>query len=565
MSSTSLIVDKGKVDVDAKIVESDSDDYSGDEETIDPFKSIPLKDRVTKMMRKLIGFFRNEMYRKKFIKSLWAGLLNYYVEPDSSERFLMNILMVIIILWNIATVPYACCLETMFSEGVRIINITTDVIAWLNLSMQLLQAVEYRGELIKKRKESLKACLTPWFLIELLTYIAITDYFITSPWARISRILGILFFAYYFISIEQIAHKIPYLDVGPIVIRFAKLLLYFLIAFHVFACLFVFSASLEHKYGNYALTNGGQGLDLLIRDVFILPFNENDGNNIRRTFRQYVGGLFVSVLYIVGFGAAMPQNEIDVVYALGTVFTGIILVSTSTSVFISLIYQIGASEEAYNQKIQDIKSFLAFRNVNEELQKDIFNYFDIIQKSGRGLDLEYVMGDLELATKRSIAQYLHRDIVSQVPFFQQMGEMFIQEICQYLKHTLLLKGYRIVNKGEVGKEMFFIGSGSVEVISEDGEIVFAKLEKGKFFGEIALLSADARRTASIRAAELCEVFVLTKEDFEKVTSRYPDAKRILQEEIDKRNQANVSIKDKLEKGKKKMSSLVRIGSKFLAN
>jgi hypothetical protein len=29
----------------------------------------------------------------------------------------------------------------------------------------------------------------------LLTYIAITDYFITSPWARISRILGILFFA----------------------------------------------------------------------------------------------------------------------------------------------------------------------------------------------------------------------------------------------------------------------------------------------------------------------------------------------------------------------------------
>jgi CRP-like cAMP-binding protein len=230
-----------------------------------------------------------------------------------------------------------------------------------------------------------------------------------------------------------------------------------------------------------------------------------------------------------------------------------------------LIYQIGASEEAYNQKIQDIKSFLAFRNVNEELQKDIFNYFDIIQKSGRGLDQEYVLGDLELATKRSIAQYLHRDIVSQVPLFQQMGEMFIQEICQYLKHTLLLKGYRIVNKGEVGKEMFFIGSGSVEVISEDGEIVFAKLEKGKFFGEIALLSADARRTASIRAAELCEVFVLTKEDFEKVTSRYPDAKRILQEEIDKRNQANASIKDKLEKGKKKISSLVRISSKFLAN
>lgn len=241
---------------------------------------------------------------------------------------------------------------------------------------------------------------------------------------------------------------------------------------------------------------------------------------------------------------------------MGTVIGGTALFATIVGTAVALLDQLGATEQAFAQKMQNIKDYMRFRNVSEKLQKDTLSFFSIVQRSGRGLDQEEIMGDLEVSIKRNIAQYLHRSIVGQVPLFQQCGELFIQDICQYLNYTLLLKDYRIVNKGEIGKEMFFIGKGSVEVISEDGSIVFAKLEAGKFFGEIALLSADARRTASIRAAELCEVYVLTKHDFDNVISRYPDAKRILQEEIDRRNLANSTMKaaPKEDKKVKKSSS-----------
>lgn len=45
--------------------------------------------------------------------------------------------------------------------------------------------------------------------------------------------------------------------------------------------------------------------------------------------------------------------------------------------------------------------------------------------------------------------------------------------------------------------MFFINRGTVEVVSENGEVVFAVMNEGKFFGEISLIFS-CPRTASIR-------------------------------------------------------------------
>ena len=43
----------------------------------------------------------------------------------------------------------------------------------------------------------------------------------------------------------------------------------------------------------------------------------------------------------------------------------------------------------------------------------------------------------------------------------------------------------------------FINRGVVEVVSEDGAVVYATMDKGKFFGEIGVILGTPR-TASIR-------------------------------------------------------------------
>ncbi|KAF8936886.1 hypothetical protein BGZ58_003570 [Dissophora ornata] len=83
-------------------------------------------------------------------------------------------------------------------------------------------------------------------------------------------------------------------------------------------------------------------------------------------------------------------------------------------------------------------------------------------------------------------------------------------------------GECIIRRGEIGREMFFIISGVVEILSDDNLLVLARFREGQFFGEIAVL-LDVPRIANVKAVSEVEVFVLTKDNLEAVFQAVPGA------------------------------------------
>jgi len=75
-------------------------------------------------------------------------------------------------------------------------------------------------------------------------------------------------------------------------------------------------------------------------------------------------------------------------------------------------------------------------------------------------------------------------------------------------------GRVIFQQGEEGDCAYFIQSGEVDVIrQEDGaQRVFAKLSKGQYFGEMALIT-EAPRNATVRAVTPTRLAVLGKQNF----------------------------------------------------
>ena len=71
------------------------------------------------------------------------------------------------------------------------------------------------------------------------------------------------------------------------------------------------------------------------------------------------------------------------------------------------------------------------------------------------------------------------------------------------------KGDVIIREGDLGREMFIIKSGSVDVVKRDDDklIVLATLERGDFFGEMAILE-NVSRTAMVIARETTSLIVL---------------------------------------------------------
>jgi NADH dehydrogenase len=85
-------------------------------------------------------------------------------------------------------------------------------------------------------------------------------------------------------------------------------------------------------------------------------------------------------------------------------------------------------------------------------------------------------------------------------------------------------GEIIINKDEIGRELFIIRSGEVEVfqpgLAQSPETVITRLQSGEVFGEKALLE-DLPRGASVRAKTAVDVLVMSRDDFAHIVSDWP--------------------------------------------
>jgi CRP/FNR family transcriptional regulator, cyclic AMP receptor protein len=110
-------------------------------------------------------------------------------------------------------------------------------------------------------------------------------------------------------------------------------------------------------------------------------------------------------------------------------------------------------------------------------------------------------------------------LLSNFSFFKVLDENDIKSYVPFLKLTKYAPGDIILEKGDIGQNLFIIVSGSVEVIGEKGvRITF--LGKGEVFGEMSLLSGDPV-TATVQAVEPTKLIYINGEDFRKLLNKSP--------------------------------------------
>ena len=90
-----------------------------------------------------------------------------------------------------------------------------------------------------------------------------------------------------------------------------------------------------------------------------------------------------------------------------------------------------------------------------------------------------------------------------------------------LRPVVFTPGTYVFRAGDIGRHLYFINHGQVEVIAADGKTIYNTLKEGDFFGEIALLSSRPR-TASVRTLDYCDMYTIDRDTFEKVLGHYPD-------------------------------------------
>jgi CRP/FNR family cyclic AMP-dependent transcriptional regulator len=102
-----------------------------------------------------------------------------------------------------------------------------------------------------------------------------------------------------------------------------------------------------------------------------------------------------------------------------------------------------------------------------------------------------------------------------VPLFESLDSEAAQELCELLESIDRKAGALLFRAGDEGNAMYLIEKGKVRICvrAKDGhEVTLAELQRGDFFGEMALLDGKPR-SADAQVAEDARLAVLSREHF----------------------------------------------------
>jgi len=114
--------------------------------------------------------------------------------------------------------------------------------------------------------------------------------------------------------------------------------------------------------------------------------------------------------------------------------------------------------------------------------------------------------------------------LSETAVFRDMPADMLDKISTVVEDRVLPARSLVFKRGDPGESFWVILAGKVRVFRSDDqgvEITLSELGPGQSFGEVALLTGEAR-SASVETLEETQALVLTKEQFQQVLKSHPE-------------------------------------------
>jgi CRP-like cAMP-binding protein len=111
------------------------------------------------------------------------------------------------------------------------------------------------------------------------------------------------------------------------------------------------------------------------------------------------------------------------------------------------------------------------------------------------------------------------DALRRVPLFSGLGDEDLERIADAASEVEFPAGQVLVQPGAAGSGMFFIAEGTAVVETRREHV---ELGPGQFFGELALITSDARRTARVSAKTPLRCLALDRASFRSLVADHPE-------------------------------------------
>ncbi|CAM6101994.1 unnamed protein product [Calypogeia fissa] len=242
--------------------------------------------------------------------------------------------------------------------------------------------------------------------------------------------------------------------------------------------------------------------------------------------------LFWGLMTLSSFGNALqPSNEpLEVAFSIFVITWGLILFMLLIGNIQVFLHSITSRKEMMQLRIRDIEWWMKRRQLPPHLRQRVRGYERQRWAATRGLDESSMVCDLPESLRREIKRHLCLDLVLQVPLFEKMDELVLDNICERLTARLFIKGETILKEGDPVMRMLFLVRGHFQSSYKlnNNTSSYCQLGPGNFCGD-ELLSWCLRKTPvdrlppstiTLTSLDSAEVFALEARDLKFVVQHF---------------------------------------------
>ncbi|KAM4686363.1 cyclic nucleotide-gated channel beta-3 [Amazona ochrocephala] len=237
----------------------------------------------------------------------------------------------------------------------------------------------------------------------------------------------------------------------------------------------------------------------------------------------------VRTLITIG-GLPEPQTLFEIVFQLLNFFLGVFVFSSLIGQMRDVIGAATAGQNYYRSCMDNTVSYMNTYSIPKLVQNRVRTWYEYTWASQGMLDESELLEQMPSKMQLAIAIDVNFAIVNKVDLFKGCDTQMIYDMLLRLKSIVYLPGDFVCKKGEIGREMYIIKQGEVQVLGgPDGTKVLVTLRAGAVFGEISLLAAGGgnRRTANVVAHGFANLFILDKKTLNEILVHYPDSEKLL--------------------------------------
>uniref|UniRef100_A0A4X2K488 Cyclic nucleotide gated channel subunit beta 3 n=1 Tax=Vombatus ursinus TaxID=29139 RepID=A0A4X2K488_VOMUR len=237
----------------------------------------------------------------------------------------------------------------------------------------------------------------------------------------------------------------------------------------------------------------------------------------------------VRTLITIG-GLPEPQNTFEIIFQLLNFFSGVFVFSSLIGQMRDIIGAATANQNHFRACMDNAISYMNMYSIPKIVQNRVRTWYEYTWASQRILDESEFLEHLPIKMQLAIAIDMNFHIVTKIDLFKGCDIQMIYDMLLKLKSCVYLPGDFVCKKGEIGREMYIIKQGEVQVLGgPDGDKVLVTLKAGAVFGEISLLARGGgnRRTANVVAHGFANLFILDKKTLSEILVHYPDSEKLL--------------------------------------